>query len=101
MADSEHNVTININGNANVAVSALGKVKSGLNGILNAGKMAFSFISKINWVIGGIQTVITAFQKLHEWMGRAAEQAKAVRHELESSSFDASIANAARCRMSL
>lgn len=88
MADSEHNVTININGNANVAVNALNKVKSGLGGVGRAISMVSGALGKINWAINGIRMIIDGFTWLKDKITETAREIAKMR-------FDAVMAHAA------
>lgn len=95
MADSEHNVKIRITGIAGSAVSAFAKVTSSLNSIRIAASKVMTAFGVFGMAINGINTLIDGYRRLKEWMGRAAEQAKAVRHEIESAYYASAIANAA------
>ena len=95
MADQTHETKIVINGDATVAVNALKLVSSNVSRVINTVKGAFSILGRINWVIGGIQTLIEWTKKAHEWMHRAETAAKALREELEKSSYENAVARAA------
>lgn len=102
MADNEHSVTIKVNGDATSAERAIAGLRghvAGLRGHItsvgNALKGAFTFVSKINWVISGIQTIVAAFKKLKDWIHRAEIAAKALREELADRAYETAVANAA------
>lgn len=95
MADSEHKTTIKINGDATSAVNALGGVRRAVTGVENTLKGAFTFISKINWVVAGIQTIVEGAKKLNDWIHRNEIAARKLREELADEAYDTAIANAA------
>lgn len=95
MADNTHETKIVINGDASVAVNALKLVNTNVSRVIGTVRGAFSILGRINWVIGGIQTLIEWTKKAHEWMHRAETAAKALREELAKSSYENAVARAA------
>lgn len=95
MADNTHETKIVINGDASVAVNALKLVNTNVSRVITTVRGAFSILGRINWVIGGIQTLIEWTKKAHEWMHRAETAAKALREELAKSSYENAVARAA------
>lgn len=95
MADQTHETKIVINGDASVAVNALKLVQTNVNRVIGTIKGAFSVLGRINWVIGGIQTLIEWTKKAHDWMNRAATAARELREELARTKYENQVAHAA------
>lgn len=95
MADQTHETKIVISGDATIAVSSLKLVQAQVGKLMGYVKTAFGILGRINWVIGGIQTIIEWGKKFHEWMNRAATAAKALREELAKTKYDTQVAHAA------
>ena len=95
MADNTHETKIVISGDATIAVSSLKLVQAQVGKLMGYVKNAFGILGKINWVLGGIQTVSQWFGKFVEWTRRAETAAKALREELAKSSYENAVARAA------
>ena len=79
MADNTHETKIVVTGDASIAVNALKQVGTTANRVFSVVKGAFAFLGRINWIIGGIQTVVEGFKKLTEWMNKASIAAAKIR----------------------
>ena len=95
MADNTHETKIVISGDATIAVSSLKLVQAQVGKLMGYVKNAFGILGKINWVLGGIQTVSQWFGEFVEWTRRADTAAKALREELAKSSYENAVARAA------
>ena len=93
--ESTHSTKINIGGDASGAVSALSKVSRSLDGVFRAVSNVTKTLSRLNWAIAAVTTVVEAVKKFHEWTQRAETAAKNLRQELERTSYETKVAHAA------
>lgn len=91
MADKDYKTTIVINADAANAVSALGHVSQSLSGVGRAVGAVMRTLSRLNWAIMAVQTIVSWVQQLREWSNRAATAARELAERLR----DESIATAA------
>ena len=95
MADNTHETKITIGGDASGAVGALSKVNGALNGVFKSVGELTKFLSRLNWAINAVTTVIEVFKKFHVWMNRAATAARELREELARTKYENQVAHAA------
>lgn len=83
MADSEHNVTININGNANVAVRAINGVKTALLSARSAVNGFLRAFGVFGMGIQGVQLLIRGFSWLKDKVTETAREIAKFKWDLE------------------
>lgn len=83
MADSEHNVTININGNANVAVRAINGVKTALLSARSAVNGFLKAFGVFGMGIQGVQLLFRGFSWLKDKITETARELAKFRWDLE------------------
>lgn len=99
MADETHETKIVISGDSTSAENALSRVSSKIGSVVKSVSSQISrittFLSRLNWAITAVTTVIDAFKKLGEWIHRAETEAKRLREEIEKSAIVSAIAREA------
>ena len=95
MADDEHNVTININGNANVAVNSLNKVRGALASLENGVKLVSGALAKLNWVVQSVQMIIRGVEWLRDKLTETARFVAKLKWDIEMRAADAAELGAA------
>lgn len=83
MADESNKVTIKVNAGTKDAESGLSRVWQGLNKVKSAVSGVMQTLARLNWAVMAVQTIVSWFQKVHEWMNRAATAAREFANELE------------------
>ena len=83
MADESNKVTIKVNAGTKDAESGLSRVWQGLNKVKSAVSGVMRTLARLNWAVMAVQTIVSWFQKVHEWMNRAATAAREFANELE------------------
>jgi len=83
MADESNKVTIKVNAGTKDAESGLSRIWQGLNKVKSAVSGVMQTLARLNWAIMAVQTIVSWFQKVHEWMNRAATAAREFANELE------------------
>lgn len=94
MADNTHETKITIGGDASGAIGALSRVNGALKGVFKSVGKLTTYLSRLNWAINAVTTVVDGLKKLNEWMHRAETAAKALREELAKASYENSVAHA-------
>ena len=79
MADNVHEIKIVIGGDASGATGALSKVEKAFTGIFRSIGQLTRFLSRLNWAISAIQTIVEGYKKLTEWIHRASRAAAEMR----------------------
>lgn len=79
MADNVHKTKIVIRGDASGATGALSKVEKAFTGIFRSIGYLTRFLSRLNWAISAIQTIVEGYKKLTEWIHRASRAAAEMR----------------------
>lgn len=79
MADNVHETKIVIGGDASGATGALSKVEKAFTGIFRSIGQLTRFLSRLNWAISAIQTIVEGYKKLTEWIHRASRAAAEMR----------------------
>lgn len=102
MADKSNEVDIKIRADASDASNAIGdllgrlrRFGSSLSSVTGAVSGFIRAFSRLNWVVASIQTVIDLYNTLHEWLNRAATEAKELQDRLANESAATAAAHAA------
>lgn len=88
MADSEHNVKININGDSASAVGALSRVKTALGGISTVAASVSKALGWIHLAANGLNMLVRGFTWLKDKIGETERKAREFREEFERSRID-------------
>ena len=95
MADDSNKVDIKVNADANNAVSGISRIISGLKTLRTAVTGVMRTLGMINWAVQAVQMLYSGYQKLCEWMERAAKEARELADQLERDSIATAAAHAA------
>ena len=95
MADDSNKVDIKVNADANNAVSGISRIISGLKTLRTAVTGVMRTLGMINWAVQAVQMLYSGYQKLREWMNRAATAARELADQLERDSIATAAAHAA------
>ena len=95
MADDSNKVDIKVNADANNAVFGISRIISGLKTLRTAVTGVMRTLGMINWAVQAVQMLYSGYQKLCEWMGRAAKEARELADQLERDSIATAAAHAA------
>ena len=102
MADKSNEVDIKIKADGNNAIVTISRVKDSFKSFASTALdfsrkigIALSVFSRLNWVFSSVQLVVGWIKSLHEWLNRAATEAKELQDRLANESAATAAAHAA------
>ena len=95
MAEEKNKVDIKVNSDVKGAVAGLWSVWRGLKTVHTTVGGVIRALSRLNWAVMAVQTIVGWIRQLHTWANRAATAARELARELERESIATAAAHAA------